>query len=206
MMAPRFTLSPRPVATVLALLIGLAHGTIVSAQGTIPRPHRPYNSVYDPYVYPIYPNGDGYFPNQNSLTGRSGPAQANQFQQFLDEGGLGSDPSPSGLSRSGGAGTPYYRAHRRFDPNNRPNNTEADRLFRERQGVWDTRYFRWKKYQEARQPAESRRSGPAHRRRRRRNGSPSRVSSSAPSFGALPPAAHPRQPANWLSPRRRPDA
>ena len=149
MMTPRFSLSPRPVASGLALLIGLAHGTIASAQGHTPDPYRPYNSVYDPYVYPIYPRGDGYFPNQNRLTGRSGPAQANQFQDSSTRMASAAT-RPSGLSRSGGAGTPYYRAHRRFDPNNRPNNSEADRLFREKQEERDTRYFEArKKYQEA---------------------------------------------------------
>ncbi len=150
MMAPRLSPSPRTVASALALLIGLAHGTLASAQGLTADPYRPYNSVYDPFVYPIYPQGGGYFPNQNRFTDRSGPAQANQFQQFLDEGGVGFDPSPSGSTRSGGAGVPYYRAHRRFNPNNRPNNSEADRLFREKQEERDTRYFEARrKYQEA---------------------------------------------------------
>jgi len=139
MMTPRFSTSPRPVATGLALLIALAQGTAASAQGHTPDPYRPYNSTYDPYVYPSYPNGDGYFPNQSSLLGRSGPAQANQFQNFLEESRLGGDPS--GLSKSAGAGTPYFRAGRRYDPRNRPNNSDADRLFRERQDERDARYF-----------------------------------------------------------------
>jgi len=150
MMAPRFSVSPRPVACGLALLIGLAHGTIASAQGFTPDPYRPYNSVYDPYVYPIYPRADGYFPNQNRLLERTGPAQANQFQQFLDSGGLGTEPSPLGSRGSAGAGVPYFHAYRRDNPNNRPNNSEADRLFRERQEERDTRFFEArKKYQEA---------------------------------------------------------
>lgn len=147
MMTPRFSLSSWPASSGLALLIALAHGTIASAQGHTADPYRPYNSVYDPYVYPSYPNSDGYFPNQNRLEGRSGPSQANQFQDFLDENRLGADPS--GGMRSSGAGTPYYRAHRRFDPSNRPNNSDADRLFREKQGERDDRYFAArKKYQE----------------------------------------------------------
>ena len=147
-MTPRFSLSPPSAAGLLALLVALAHGTIASAQGHTPDPYRPYNSMYEPFVMPTYPRADGYFPNQSRLTGRSGPARANQFQDFLDESRLGADPS--GLPRSSGAGVPYYRAHRRFDPNNRPNNSEADRLFRERQAERDARYFEArKKYQEA---------------------------------------------------------
>jgi len=148
MMTPQFSLSCRPAASGLALLIALAHGTLASAQGHTPDPYRPYNSMYDPYVAPTYPRSDGYFPNQNRLEIRSGPSQANQFQNFLQETPLGTDPS--GLSRSGGAGTPYYRAHRRFDPRNRPNNSDADRLFREKQQDRDVKYFdARRKYQEA---------------------------------------------------------
>ena len=102
MMAPRFSLSPRLAAPGLALLLALAHVTIASAQGHTPDPYRPYNSVYDPYVFPTYPRADGYFPNQNRLEARSGPSQANQFQNFLDENRLGADPS--GLSGSAGEG------------------------------------------------------------------------------------------------------
>ncbi|MEJ7640205.1 MAG: hypothetical protein WKF75_20130 [Singulisphaera sp.] len=148
MMTPRFSLSPRPAASGLALIIVLAYGTIASAQGHTPDPYRPYNSMYEPYVFPTYPRADGYFPNQGRLEGRSGPSQANQFQNFLDETPLGANPS--GLTRSAGAGTPYYRAHRRVDPRNRPNNSDADRLFREKQEDRDVKYFEARsKYQEA---------------------------------------------------------
>ncbi len=139
MMTPRFSLSPRPAASGLALLIALAQGTIAAAQGHTPDPYRPYNSAYDPYVYPTYPSGDGYFPNQQRLQGRSGPSQANQFQDFMGESRLGADSF--GQTRSAGAGSPYYEAHRRFDPRNRPNNSDADRLFREKQKERDDRYF-----------------------------------------------------------------
>jgi len=149
MTTPRFSLSSRPIASGLALLIGLAHGSIASAQGHTADPYRPYNSVYDPYVYPSYP-GEGYFPNQNQLLQRSGPPRANQFQQFLEEDGLGTAASSSGSTSSGRPGVPYYNAHRRFNPNNRPNNSEADRLFRERQEERDKRYFEARRlYQEA---------------------------------------------------------
>lgn len=148
MMTPRFPLSPRSAASGLVLMITLAHGTIASAQGHTPDPYRPYNSMYDPYVFPTYPRADGYIPNQGRLEGRSGPSQANQFQNFLDESPLGANPS--GLTRSAGAGIPYYRAHRRVDPRNRPNNSDADRLFREKQEDRDTKYFEARsKYQEA---------------------------------------------------------
>ena len=150
MMTPRFSLSPRPVASGLALLIALAHGTIASAQGHTPDPYRPYNSVYDPYVYPIYPSGDGYFPNQNRLTGRSGPSQANQFQDFLDEDRLGSDPSRRACRGRPAPASPITARTAASTPDNRPNNSEADRLFREKQEERDTRYFEArKKYQEA---------------------------------------------------------
>jgi hypothetical protein len=148
MMTARFSLSHRLVVPGLALFIALAHGTPASAQGLTADPYRPYNSQYDPYVYPVYPSGGAVIPNQQRLTGRSGPAQANQFQDFLEGNRFGFDSS--GPSRSAGAGVPYYQAHRRFNPNNRPNNSEADRLFREKQEDRDTRYFEArKKYQEA---------------------------------------------------------
>ncbi len=148
MMTPRFSLSPRYAASGLALLITLCQGTIASAQGHTADPYRPYNSMYDPYVFPSYPSTNGYFPNQDRLEGRTGPSQANQFQDFLDGNRLGT--YPSGGTRSSGAGTPYYRAHRRFDPSNRPNNSEADRLFREKQEERDGKFFEArKKYQEA---------------------------------------------------------
>jgi hypothetical protein len=109
------------------VVIGLAP---LAAVGLTPSAHAqhtpdPYNIVgeynlgYEPYMYPTYPNGAGYTPNQGILQGRSGVSRSNQFQNYIDElMGFrgGSEDFGFGASRGGGGfGQPYWRAHRQFD-------------------------------------------------------------------------------------------
>jgi hypothetical protein len=87
------------------------------ASGQTPDPYRPYNSAYDAFVYPTYPNGTGFFPNQGMVQGNTGLSQANQFEDFMNDVGAGSrfedDRSPG--PRRTGPGVPYYAAYRRYD-------------------------------------------------------------------------------------------
>ena len=167
MMTPRFSVSPRHAAPGLALLIALSHGTIAAAQGHTANPYRPYNSVYDPYVFPMYPSGRWLFPQSRPPRRPVGPVAGQPVPGLPRRNRLGADPS--GLIEVGGAGTPYYRAHRRFDPSNGPNNSDADRLFREKQEERDARYFEArKKYQEAVNERNPQKRARAHQGIRRR--------------------------------------
>jgi hypothetical protein len=78
-----------------------------------------YNVGYENYMYPTYPNGAGYTPNQGILQGRVGVSRANQFQSYLDGIlGIGGGPEEVRFGTSRGGGTfaqPYYRAHRQYD-------------------------------------------------------------------------------------------
>src|SRR5262249_26823325 len=96
----------------------------VRAQGFGPDPFRPYNSQFDPYVYPMgpaSPEAGGSGP----ILPRPGYARANQFQEYLDSltgtGRPGPDRSTSAV------GVPYFRSavdpafeegfRRRYQPN-----------------------------------------------------------------------------------------
>ncbi len=77
------------------------------AQGFGPDPFHPYNSDYSQFVWPIAPAND-YGYNSPAMRGMRG---ANQFQNYLNSlQGQG-----AGASARGGAGTPYYRANRKYD-------------------------------------------------------------------------------------------
>ena len=195
---------PRP-----RLLIALAHGTIASAQGHTPDPYRPYNSVYDPYVYPDLPQGRRLFPQSRPPRRPVGPGAGQPVPGLPRRDSPRQRPDPSGLSRSGGAGTPYYRAHRRFNPENRPNNSEADRLFREKQEERDTRYFEArKKYQEAvneRNPQKRARLIKEYAAAKRL-AEQDFQSAREPSAPGQRSAIGPREPANPPAPRRPQDA
>jgi hypothetical protein len=107
----------RPIVTRSAAVLGLVAtmfglASPAWAQDHTADPYKPYNSGYEPYVYPTYPNNDGYVPNQGILQGYSGASRSNTFQDYLndDEGDL--------FGRSArrlGPGDPYYRAYRQFD-------------------------------------------------------------------------------------------
>lgn len=111
------------------------------AQDHTPDPYRPYNSGYDQFIYPTYPNGVGLVPNQNVLEGRSGFGRANRFQDYLDGGdsGLGGDLSVGG--RRTGPGVPYYSSYRRYDRDYdrvyQPNQTSDQDYYRDQQARHD---------------------------------------------------------------------
>ena len=111
-------LFPHVAAVGMAVLTALGLPFTARAQHT-PDPYNivgEYNVGYEDSMYPTYPNGAGMSSNQAILQGRVGP-RANTFQSYLDGldgGGLGSMFGSSYRSR-GGAGVPYYRAHKEFD-------------------------------------------------------------------------------------------
>jgi len=107
------------VALGLALLIAPGLTPTARAQHT-PDPYNivgEYNLDYQTSMYPTYPNGIGFSPNQGVLQSRQATSRANQFQNYIEElDGVdsGSDTfNPS--SRGRGGIQPYYRAHRQFD-------------------------------------------------------------------------------------------
>jgi hypothetical protein len=74
-----------------------------------------YNLGYEDSMYSTYPNGAGINSNQAILQGVR-PGRANSFQSYLDSFDGSSDSLFGGSSRGrGGAGVPYYRAHKEFD-------------------------------------------------------------------------------------------
>jgi hypothetical protein len=124
---------------VAALSLGAAFtGTAtVWAQGFGPDPFRPYNSEYDPYVYPMGPASPG--AGQSGPMNVPGNRNANQYQNFLNE--LEGPSSSSGGDRYG-IGQPYYRSvvDRHFRPVYQPK-VIADRSFEDTQRLINEKYF-----------------------------------------------------------------
>jgi len=138
----------------LAMLVLFAQGLAAPALAQhTPDPYNivgEYNAGYENSMYPTYPNGAGYSPNQGVLQGRSGVAGSNQFQSYLDDldgGGGGGGNSLFGLSGRGRGGVePYYRAHRQFDEVfNRiyTPNEEADKTFYKDQKSRTAKYLEY---------------------------------------------------------------
>jgi hypothetical protein len=134
------------------LLVGvgllLVWGTIAGAQGFGPDPFHPYNSDYSQYVWPISPTND-YGYNRQAFRGQRG---ANQFQNYLDSlQGAGTNPSTRG-----GAGTPYYRANRKYDRDfgrvYEPNKN-ADKDFDQYREKSTDLYFKYRREKDPRQRA-----------------------------------------------------
>jgi hypothetical protein len=134
----------------LAILIATGLAVTASAQHT-PDPYNvvgEYNLGYESSMFPVYPNGAGFVPNQGMLQGRSGVLRANQFQNYVEElDGVGSGSDTfAPQSRSRGGTEPYYRAHRQFDEAfNRiysPNAT-ADRTFNDDQDARTKKYLEY---------------------------------------------------------------
>src|SRR3954447_12335725 len=93
----------------LLCLAALAPASRLRAQDHTGDPYKPYNSAYEQFVYPVYPSGSGYVPNQAVLEGRGGYSSANRLQEYLNGGdaGLG---DPGYRPRRTGPGVPYYSA------------------------------------------------------------------------------------------------
>jgi hypothetical protein len=109
-------------AALLGLAVLVAPGLALTARAQhTPDPYNivgEYNLGYENYMYPTYPNGAGFTPNQGILQSRAGYSRANQFRSYVEElDGVGSSADTLfGLSPQVQGGTaPYYRAHRQFD-------------------------------------------------------------------------------------------
>jgi len=130
------------MALVPLLLVGFVASS--RAQGFGPDPFRPYNSQFDPFVYPMvtgpvdYGRGPGL-----------GVRGANQFGNYLN--------SLQGTGSHAGAGTPYYRANRAYDREfgreYRPNK-EADARFEDKQTIATDLYFKYLREKDPRKRAE----------------------------------------------------
>ena len=123
----------------------------VKGQGFGPDPFRPYNSQYDPFVYPIAPGPLDYGPNYRPQGGIRG---ANQFESFLNslQGGQG-----GARGTLGGPGTPYFRANRAYDREYgriyQPNK-EADASFQSNQDIVNDLYFKYLRERDPKRRAE----------------------------------------------------
>jgi hypothetical protein len=109
-----------------ALLIHLvalgAAPACMAQSGFGPDPFRPYNSQYDPFVYPVAPGPMDFGYNRGGVNGIRG---ANQFEAYLNSlqsANLGTGAGASGAGLRGGIGTPYFQANRAYD-------REYDRIY-----------------------------------------------------------------------------
>ena len=168
MMTPRFSLSPRPAASGLAC----------SSPWPMARSHRPRDTPptligrttrsMTRTCTPSTPGATAISPIKTAS--KAGRARRRPTSSRTSSTRVASArPTRRACRGRRGAGTPYYRAHRRFDPNNRPNNSEADRLFREKQEERDDQVFRGpEEVSGGRERAESAEAGPPHPGVRRR--------------------------------------
>jgi hypothetical protein len=123
---------------VLAVGVVLIYATAAPAQGFGPDPFRPYNSQYDPFVFPVAPT-PGDFGYGQGLPATSGIRNANQFSAYMNSlSGLGANRS--------GAGVPYFQANRAYDRQYdrlyQPNR-EADSRFESTQSNATNLYFQY---------------------------------------------------------------
>jgi hypothetical protein len=135
-------------------------GPAANAQGFGPDPFKPYNSRFDPFVYPVAPGPLDYGNNQG-YTGsdRRGLRGANQFENYLNSLRNGTGNARTGGGPGAGAGTPYYRADRSIDRETeklyqyRPNRV-ADEKFEANQEEVSKLYFRYLREKDPRKRAE----------------------------------------------------
>jgi len=111
-------LFPHVAIVGMAALTALGLTAEAGAQHT-PDPYNivgEYNLGYEDSMYSTFPNGAGFSSNQAILQGAR-TSRTNTFQSYLDSiDGSGSDSLFGASFRSrGGAGIPYYRAHKEFD-------------------------------------------------------------------------------------------
>jgi hypothetical protein len=90
-------------------------GSAARAQGFGPDPYKPYNSRFEPFVYPQAPGPLDYGYNQGFAPGaeRAGVRGANQFENYLDS--LRGGNARTGGGTGAGAGRPYFRTDRSLD-------------------------------------------------------------------------------------------
>jgi hypothetical protein len=155
----------RPNCSRHAVALGLAAliAPVLAAPARAQHTPDPYNIVgegnlgYENAMFPTYPNGAGFTPNQGVLQGRSGVSRANQFQDFIQElDGVGSDSDPFS-ARGRGRSDPYYRAHRQFDEAfNRvyAPNAAADKVYNEDKEARTKKYLEYLRESDPKRRAE----------------------------------------------------
>jgi len=130
----------RSLIAALSLGAAVTGTTTVWAQGFGPDPFRPYNSQYDPYVYPMGPAGPG--AGQGGAMNGAGVRSANQYQNFLNDL---QGPSYSNGERYG-IGQPYYRSTvdpsyiKHYRPDYQPK-MKTERSFEDTQRLINDKYF-----------------------------------------------------------------
>ncbi len=114
----RSTTSRHAAVLGLGWLIALGAANAARAQHTAD-PYNPWNSQFEQYVYPSFPNGFGVSPNQVLLQMPTTRSTSRQFQQYLGEENDTFESDARGGSYSSASrravGVPYYRAYRQFD-------------------------------------------------------------------------------------------
>jgi hypothetical protein len=133
---------------ILAPLLLLGFAGVSHAQGFGADPFRPYNSQYDPFVYPIVPGPTDFGQNQSPY---GGLRSANRFEEYMNsiQGG--------GTGARSGIGTPYYQANRTFDREyNRvyQPNKQADARFDLNQEKVTDLYFQYLREKDAKKRVE----------------------------------------------------
>jgi hypothetical protein len=135
----------------LLVLGGMTAPGLARAQGFGPDPYRPYNSQYDPFVYPVAPGPLDYGQGQN--LNRSGLRGANQFDSYLN-----SIASPGVRNPAADLGSPYYRgANRAIEPGGRMDyrpNRDVDAKFASDQEMVSDLYFKYLREKDPRKRAD----------------------------------------------------
>jgi hypothetical protein len=163
----------------LVHLVSVAAAPACLAQGFGPDPFRPYNSQYDPFVYPVAPGPTDFGYNRGGINGIRG---ANQFESYLNSlqgSALGSGAGfGGGAGLRGGIGTPYYQANRAYDREYdriyRPNK-EADAKYESDQSKYTSLYFEYLRERDPKKRAELYREYVRARRRAEQDLVPPRV-------------------------------
>ncbi len=119
---PRFL-----TTTIVALVTSAGLGSTVTAQLFSPDPYDPYGRAYRAYAYP----GAGYNPSLPNATrfsqGATGANNANQFQGFLNDPGLGT------FGRSSRYDGAFRKFDSAFDRNTSPGDKADAKYFEERE-------------------------------------------------------------------------
>jgi hypothetical protein len=193
----------RSLIAALSLGAGMTGTTTVWAQGFGPDPFRPYNSQYDPYVYPMGPAGPG--AGQGGSMNAPGIRSANQYQSFLNEL---QGPSYSNGERYG-IGQPYYRSTvdpsyiKHYRPDYQPK-VKSERFFEDTQRLINEKYFAYLDEKDPKKRARLLKDYHQARTRALSTGreSPSRILESATRLESEPESTTPgRASAPGLAPR-----